>query len=864
MKLLRFLLLAISLTTILFARAYDFEANGLYFDLVSPVDLTCALAEGPSPYTGALVIPDVVEYSGKQLKVIRVNCTLPQVSSVQFGKNITQISNSCFSDNQQITSITIPSTLKTIGGSAFSGCTSLTTVKWEGDMILSEYIFSGCSNLKNLSYKSICKDIPPYAFDNCSSLIFDLSEIEQIGRRAFRGCKSLNKIDLSSIKSRLKWDWNESKTRRTGGQFANCGNISLFILGSKIDEICEDLWENCSIDSLVLASSNKGLDIMSESAEPSSQSAYHFNNVSLKGLYLGRNINQPPKYYVTSCMRDFNGSNVKYVTVGSSVSHLGDLKNNGISYGYFFANCKNLCNITFEGTSIKIGYGCFNQTSIKEINFPDEAACGLWSLPEDINVLSFGEISMEDDMSRYTSLTHLISRSSNPKFCSIPKGFSNQQYVSIKVFVPYGAKEAYQNTEPWKNFWNIEEMPGVATERIEITPTNTKLQVGDSLQLTGIRYPENSVDPIQWKSSDIKVATVSDAGLVKAIALGKVTITATSGKASATCEVTVSPIAAQKIILDKDKVSVNVADSIKITATVQPENTTDKTIIWSSSDEKIATVSKDGIIKSIKVGTATITAVCGDVKASCEVTVLPITAEKIVLDLTEVSLNQSDTIKITATITPENTTDKTITWSSSDEKIANVSTDGIIRAIKVGTATITAACGEVKATCEVTVLPVTSEKIVLDLTEVSLNQSDTIKITATITPENTTDKTITWSSSDEKVATVSTDGIITAVGVGKSTIMASCGEISTTCEVTVLEPNIGTDFADNKLTVTVEGSGKPVEISIYSVMGQCVFHKTVEAAVTVKDEIDLSSLSAGTYIVHIISGEINTSKRIVK
>lgn len=772
MKLLRILLLAISLTTTLFARAYDFEANGLYFDFVSTGDLTCALAEGPSPYTGALVIPDEVEYSGKKLKVIEVSCQLKEISSVQFGKNVTKICSVCFYGNQQITSITLPSTLKKIGDYAFSKCTSLTSVKWEGDMILSPYIFSECTKLKNLSYKSICKDIPQYSFYECSSLTsLDLSEVEKIGRKAFYGCKSLNKFNLSSIK-----EIYDSNT------FDDCGEISLVIIGGDIetfgstnsDNYVISSWNYCNIDSLVLLPSDKQLKL-------------YLPNATVKGLYLGR----------VTCKGIFNGgylisafnemSSLKSVRIGDSVLELPTFTRNAYKgeYDGYFEDCQNLEQVIFDGNEITIGRECFKGTNIKEVNLPKgKNVISYASFPACVSSISFGSdvtINGAPLGSGELSLKRISFLDPTPD-----KGytyyFDNMTYTSAKLFVPYGSKEAYQNTEPWKNFWNIEEMPGVATERVEITPTNTKIQVGDSLQLTGTRYPENSVDPIQWKSSDIKIATVSDAGLVKAVAPGKVTITATSGKASATCEVTVSPVTAQKIILSKDKVSINESDTVKIIATVQPENTTDKTITWSSSNEKIATVSKDGIIK----------------------------------------------------------------------------------AIKVGTATITAACGEVKATCEVTVLPITAEKIVLDLTEVSLNQSDTIKITATITPENTTDKTITWSSSDEKIATVSTDGIITAVGVGKATITASCGDIAATCEVTVLEPNIGTDFADNKLTIMVEGSGKPVEISIYSVMGQRIFQKTVEGAVTVKDEIDLSSLSAGTYIVQIISGEMNTSKRIVK
>lgn len=651
MKLLRILLLAISLTTTLFARAYDFEANGLYYDIISAGDLTCALVDGPSPYTGALVIPDEVEYSDKKLKVISVKCKLPEVSSVNFGQNINEVIEYCFKDNGLISNITIPQFLRTIGKYAFENCTSLISVKWVGDMILSEGIFSGCFKLKTLLFSSICKDIPPYSFNNCSSLSIDLSEVKHIGSSAFTGCKSLNIIDLSSIKGDIQGK----------NIFSDCGKLSLVIIGPNVDQIWYENWKNCIIDSLRISPTEEPLFI---GATLALAHLFHgprlgyevFEDTSIKSLYLGRSV-----YSEMDDYQPFFEKNINFVHVGSLVTSFPSFYvRPGKWYGYF-QGCKSLTKIIFESEDVYLGNNCFKDTGIEEIYF--------------------------------LHLNYDLKRGQQP-------GFSKEQYNCAKLYVPHGYKEEFQITSPWSNFKNIEELSGVNAERVEIKPIKVDLHVGDSIQLIGICYPENSVDTIQWKSSNDNIATISYNGLVKANALGKVTITAL--------------------------------------------------------------------------------------------------------------------------------------------------------------------CGNVSATCEVTVLPITAEKIVLDLTEVFLNQSDTIKITASITPENTTDKTITWSSSDEKVATVSTDGIITAVGVGKATITASCGDIAATCEVTVLEPNIVTDFAENKLTVTVEGSGKPVEISIYSVMGQCVFQKTIEAAVTVKDEIDLSSLSAGTYIVQIISGEMNTSKRIVK
>lgn len=224
MKLLRILFLAFCLMTTIVVRAYDFEADGLYYDLVSTGDLTCALVDGPSPYTGNLIIPDEVEYSGKKLKVVKIECKLPEVSSVKFGKNITYIVFNCFLRNELLTS-----------------------VEWTGDMVLNESIFRECVNLKNLTYKSICKSIPMSAFKKCTSLTsIDLSSVESISNEAFMGCKSLKMIDLSSIKA------------LSGDSFHECGDIKSVIIGPNLEYISSGIsllsfyfpFNGCNIDSL--------------------------------------------------------------------------------------------------------------------------------------------------------------------------------------------------------------------------------------------------------------------------------------------------------------------------------------------------------------------------------------------------------------------------------------------------------------------------------------------------------------------------------------------------------------------------------------------------------------------------------------
>ena len=153
----------------------------------------------------------------------------------------------------------------------------------------------------------------------------------------------------------------------------------------------------------------------------------------------------------------------------------------------------------------------------------------------------------------------------------------------------------------------------------------------------------------------------------------------------------------------------------------------------------------------------------------------------------ESALTEVDaTVQLMATVTPDNATSKTVTWSTSNPEVATVDATGLVTAVANGKATITATAGGETATCEVTVaivVPVTG--VALDKTEATLTEvGATVTLVATVSPDNATNKTVTWESSNTEVATV-VDGVVTAVANGKATITAKAGEKTATCEVTV-------------------------------------------------------------------------------
>ena len=156
------------------------------------------------------------------------------------------------------------------------------------------------------------------------------------------------------------------------------------------------------------------------------------------------------------------------------------------------------------------------------------------------------------------------------------------------------------------------------------------------------------------------------------------------------------------------------------------------------------------------------------------------------LDQTSLTLTVGGTASLAATVSPADATDKTVTWSSSNESVATVK-NGTVTAVAVGSATITAKAGSKSANCSVTVsakeVPVIG--ITLEPTSASIEVGKTAQLTATVSPSDATDATVTWSSSKESVATVK-NGEVTAVAEGTATITATAGGKSATCAVTVL------------------------------------------------------------------------------
>lgn len=348
---------------------------------------------------------------------------------------------------------------------------------------------------------------------------------------------------------------------------------------------------------------------------------------------------------------------------------------------------------------------------------------------------------------------------------------------------------------------------------VTVQPTELNLKTDGTYQLSVSVLPSNADERgVTFESSNTAVATVSASGLITAKGPGSATITVTAKDSSgkkATCTVTVTQpvkgvtVSPSSVVIQKDNVQ-------KLTASVVPENATNKKLIYKSSNETVAVVSNDGIITARSEGWATIT-VCSEenqaIYGTCTVKVgLPVYVTKITLDTTNVTMWAGATRQLGVSIEPANADIKTVTYGSSNPDVATVSSNGLITAKKKGTATITvtATDGSGKsASCAVIVKqPVTGIQITPN--GFTLVKGDVKDLKANVSPADADNPDVIWTSSNTNIAAVSSKGQVTAVNEGSCVITATCKDnasISASCTIVVGTPVASVALAPNRASM---------------------------------------------------------------
>jgi len=368
---------------------------------------------------------------------------------------------------------------------------------------------------------------------------------------------------------------------------------------------------------------------------------------------------------------------------------------------------------------------------------------------------------------------------------------------------------------------------------VNLEPTAPQtINAGQTLTLRAAVVPEMAdKQGVTWSSSNPAVATVSGRGynslegLVTGVSNGTARITVrTVGQDvfEKYCDVTVIvPVAG--VTLDKALTTIATGSTGNLTATISPSDATNQNVTWSSSNTAIATVtgSNNGAgltatVRGVAIGQATITTKTADggKTATCQVTVaVGIPVASVALNKTSTTIAAGSTETLTATISPSNAANQSVTWVSSNIAVATVTGSGLsatVRAVALGTATIavTTADGGKMATCQITVgIPVAS--VSLNKTSITIAAGSTETLTATISPSNATNKYVTWTSNNTGIATVS-GGTVTGVAAGTATITVTTqdGGKTATCAVTVGMPSIAKIFAgqDHSVALATDGS----------------------------------------------------------
>lgn len=344
---------------------------------------------------------------------------------------------------------------------------------------------------------------------------------------------------------------------------------------------------------------------------------------------------------------------------------------------------------------------------------------------------------------------------------------SNEQIVQVKNnnFIPNAPGEALvtvqsaQNPEVEKAYRALVVQP---VTKITLSAPAKSLHIGYTLQLTPEYAPSNaSVQAVTWSSENTKVATVDENGLVTGLSKGSTTIKAKAADGSgryATYNITV--------MQQPTSIGLNNADFIlnsnsykTLKATVLPKNANDKSVVWTSSDESIATVTSGGRVNPVGPGTCTITCTSASfpsVYATATVTVHQL-VEKITFPEKTLTVNVGETVNLHWNVEPYDVTDPSVTFSSSKTSVATVDENGLIRGLKRGEATITVTAQDAskkKGTIKVKVLqPV--EGVHMENETITVGVDESVTARAVLEPANASNTTMTWTVENPSIATIS-------------------------------------------------------------------------------------------------------------
>jgi uncharacterized protein YjdB len=332
---------------------------------------------------------------------------------------------------------------------------------------------------------------------------------------------------------------------------------------------------------------------------------------------------------------------------------------------------------------------------------------------------------------------------------------------------------------------------------VVVTPAQVLIQEGNTFQITaqvldGLgRVIPNS--PITWSSSDVAIATVSSSGLVTGVLTGKATISAASGGHTGTAQVTVTPVPVDSVVVTPSAPFLVLGRSTTLTAqalSASGQPLTGRTVTWSSSTPGIAAVSPSGMVTGVSVGSTIVFASIDGVLGWANVTVVPVPVATVTVSPVTSNVAIGATAQLTATLrdaSGNTLSGRVIAWTSSQTSVATVTATGVVTGVSAGTATISATSENQVGTATVTVAApgVRTVKVIPDTATIGL--LGTVTLTAVVRDPSGAiiNTSVSWSSSNNVIARVASDGTVTGLLPGTAIITAKSGSATGTATITV-------------------------------------------------------------------------------
>ena len=863
------------------------------------------------------------------------------IDSVSIPGSVTSIGDKAFYGCSSLQSITLPSSVKSIGEEAFCGCWSIKSVSIpNGITIVEDGTFEGCTSMTSVSIPASVKTIGDDAFFGCMSLrnVTIPSSVNTIGEKAFAesGLKSVTVPDNVTIIGEGAFSrCNDLATATLGGSvkdvanemFYGCLALTSVKLGKSVDTIGEKAFYWCSaLKTVNLPSTVMYVDdmafygCMALADAGSLGSVKSFGDGSFYGCPVSMSPSVPAKARTTTLeydgLPDYSELNavekklydavvaaILYKTESTVKLPDGMSEDERISYaittmdrvydslkkdyrqvwdaddGYDFMGSVNigqgmdtievgkgdsfdrssydktvsaLRNLKIDGSSryaqvksihdyvcdlITYNYAdttthkyhCIYNAIIGDHRGVCESYAAAFQMLCDIHDIpcvyvaghahagdevghAWNFVQMEDGNWYFVDATWDDTGNTNSYFLRGSAAMQGRVVNDIVYPAVYASDYKAPSTD-------------VPATGVDLDKDEAGLSKGGSLTLTATVKPANATNKgVTWSSNNTSVATVSN-GVVKAVGIGNavITVKTNDGGYTDTCSITVTgppTVPVTSVSLSSTYMEMHVGGARTLEATVHPSDATDQSVSWKSSNPSVAKVDQHGKVTAVSAGSATVTVTThdGSKTATCNVNVVSesVPATNIKLSKTTATLYEGESIRITAALTPSNSTD-TVAWKSSNTGVATVDQDGNVKAVSKGTATISASTGGgyVKANCIVTVKesdkPVTG--ISLSSSSLTLSAGGTSKLIPTLYPSDAGLKEVDWMTSDPSVATVDQDGNVKAVSPGKATITAISvdGGFKATCSVAVLGEDVpvtGITLDKNRITLEAGGSQK--------------------------------------------------------